>query len=331
MTRKGTAIEHLARRRPPAPQLVIGVDGGGTSTRAVIIDEQRRVVAEGHAGPSNPLRVGIVNAASAVREAIDKTCAEAGIQRTDVQAATIGLAGVRRADIRDRMRETLAHSLEIESIELVTDGDIALYGATGGGPGLVVISGTGSICCGMNNQGKRICAGGWGPIVGDEGAGSWIARRGLQAVARAADQRGPKTSLSAAACEYFRVSMPDDLAAAIYAPTMSNDRLAGFGKSVVQAAERGDVVARDIVTEAGQELAVAAIAVIRRLRMERERFPVACVGGVFAAGELVREPLRRELGRVARKAELSDPIFRPVIAAARMARGLLDDKLAVAV
>jgi N-acetylglucosamine kinase-like BadF-type ATPase len=150
-------------------------------------------------------------------------------------------------------------------------------------------------------------------------------------VARAADERGPKTSLSAAACEYFRVSIPDDLSSAIYGPTMSNDRLAGFGKSVVQAAEQGDVIAREIVTEAGQELGIAAAAVIRRLRMERERFPVACVGGVFAAGELLREPLRREIARVARKAYLADPIYTPAIAAARMARGLLDGKLAVAV
>lgn len=325
------SVELLAKRSGRLRQLVIGVDGGGTTTRAAILDDQERLVAQGHAGPSNPLRVGVASAASAVREAIDKACSEAGIQRSDILVAAIGLAGLRRADSRDRMREALVANLGIHNLELVTDGDIALYGATGGRPGLVVIAGTGSICCGMNRQGKRLCAGGWGPIVGDEGAGSWIARKALQAVAQAADERGPKTSLSAAACNYFRVATPEDLSTAIYAPTMSNDRLAGFAKAVVESARSGDTLARQILIEAGKELGQAACAVIRRLHMERERFPVACVGGVFAAGELVREPLRREILRVARRAELTEPVYSPVIAAARMAVSLLKGDLALAV
>ena len=324
-------VKLLARRPPQLRQLVAGVDGGGTATRAIILDSRQRVVAESKTGPSNPLRVGIAKAASAIREAIDKACSEAAIQRMDIAAVVVGLAGVRRADIRDRMREALRSSLGIDNLDLVTDGDIALYGGTGGGPGLVVIAGTGSICCGMNSRRKRVCAGGWGPIAGDEGGGSWIARKALQAVAQAFDARGAKTSLTSAACEYFRVSSPDDLSTAIYAPTMSNDHLAAFGKFVVKAALEGDEVAGGIITEAGKELAIAAAAVIRKLRMEQENFPVACVGGVFAAGDLVREPLRRGIIRVARRAYLADPIYSPAIAAARMAHGRLNGELAIAV
>jgi len=312
-------------------QFYIGVDGGGTVTRAAILDDQEQIIAQDTAGPSNPLRVGIARAASSIREAIDKACNAAGIQRNDILAAAVGLAGVRRADIRDHMREALRSYLSIDNLELVTDGEIALYGATDGGPGLVVIAGTGSICCGMNAQRKRICAGGWGPIAGDEGGGAWISHKALQAVARAADGRGPETSLTLAACEYFRLATPDDLSTAIYAPTMTNDHLAGFGRPVVKAAQAGDEIAARIVDEAGKELGIAAGAVIRKLRMEQERFPVACVGGVFAAGELVREPLRHGILRVARRAYLADPLYPPVIAAARMARSLLNGKLAVAV
>ncbi len=171
----------MVRRSAGFRRLVAGVDGGGTATRAVILDDQHRVIAEGHAGPSNPLRVGIATAASAVRDAIDQACGKASIHRDDILAAAVGLAGVRRQDIRDRIREKLSECLkEIKPIELFTDGEIALYGATGGAAGLVVIAGTGSICCGRNSQGKHVCAGGWGPIVGDEGGGSWIARKALQ-------------------------------------------------------------------------------------------------------------------------------------------------------
>jgi N-acetylglucosamine kinase-like BadF-type ATPase len=155
---------------------VVGVDGGGTKTEAVIMDANYQVIGDGRAGPSNPLRVGIAGAAAAVREAIDSACASAKLRRNDLLAAQIGLAGARRRELRERMRETLA-PLGVGEIQVGTDADIALYGATDGAPGLVVIAGTGSICCGINARRKRFCAGGWGPIAGDEGGGAWLARR----------------------------------------------------------------------------------------------------------------------------------------------------------
>jgi N-acetylglucosamine kinase-like BadF-type ATPase len=329
MTATQTTVDMLPRRRAPLRKLVVGVDGGGTRTRAVILDGDR-VLGEGTSGPSNPLRVGIANGAAAIREAIDKACAAALIDRDDLVAAGVGLAGVRRKDIRARMRDVLIETLEIKNIELMSDGDIALYGATDGAPGIVVISGTGSICVGVNRQGKHVYAGGWGPVAGDEGSGSWIARRALQAVAHATDERGPKTALTRAACEYFQVATPDDLATAIYAPTITNDRIAGFSKHVIEVARGGDAVARNILTEAGRELGKAAVTVIRRLKMEPERFQVAFVGGVFAAGEFVIAPLRDEIARVAKKAFIAAPHFSPTVAAGRLAQEHLHG-LAVAV
>jgi glucosamine kinase len=309
-----------AQRKPAlgARPLVLGVDGGGSKTRAVVAYAGGAVLGEGLAGPSNPLRVGVAAAAVAVREAADGACAEAGVRRIELVAAEVGIAGVRRADIRESMRAALA-GLGIKRVEVVTDSDIALYGATDGKPGLVIIAGTGSICCGVNARGRRACAGGWGPVVGDEGSGSWIARRALQAVARASDGRGRKTSLTEAACEYFNVASPEDLSTAVYAPNVTNARIAGFGGRVVRAGRKRDVVAREIVEEAGRELARAAVAVVRKLRMERERFQVAYVGGVFAAGSLILDPLGEEVGRAAPRAFIAPPVLAPAEAAARMA------------
>ena len=324
-------MDHLIRRRPHSTLLVAGVDGGGTGTRAVIMDSEKRVVGEGQAGPSNPLRVGIATAASNIREAVDKACSETGIHRDEIMIATIGLAGVRRKDIHDRTHEKISESLkEIKSIELLTDGAIALYGATGGQPGLVVIAGTGSICCGRNRQGKQVCAGGWGPIVGDEGGASWIARRALQAVAHASDGRGAKTALTSLALDYFKVETAEDLSTAIYSQTMTNDRLAGFGRQVLRAARAGDDIAFEILREAGQELGAAAIAVIRRLHMENEKFPVSYVGGVYGAGDLVLEPMEAEIRKVAKRAFLAQPLFSPVIAAAHMAHAHAQGEFALA-
>jgi N-acetylglucosamine kinase-like BadF-type ATPase len=319
-----------ARRRPvklqtkrptalAARALVLGVDGGGSKTRAVVADGAGEVVlGEGLSGPSNPLRVGVGEAVGAIRDAVDKACAAAGVRRVEIVAAEVGLAGVKRADIRERMRAGVAE-LGFKTVEVVTDADIALYGATDGKPGVVIIAGTGSVCCGINARGRRACAGGWGPVAGDEGSGSWIARRALQAVARATDGRARRTTLVEAACDYFNVAAADDLSTAVYAPSMTNARIAGFGGHVVKAAKRRDAAAREIVEEAGRELALAAAAVIRKLKMERERFQVAYVGGVFAAGGMILDPLTEELLRVAPKAFLAPPVLAPAEAAARMA------------
>ncbi|HEY6802897.1 MAG TPA: BadF/BadG/BcrA/BcrD ATPase family protein [Pyrinomonadaceae bacterium] len=312
--------ELLNARRVRAHHSVVGVDGGGTKTEAVILDENLRVIGEGRSGPSNPLRVGLTSAAAAVQGAIDEACAAAKLRRTDLDAAEVGLAGARRSEIRERMREILL-PLNIRNLEVVTDADIALHGATDGAPGLVVIAGTGSICCGVNARGKQICAGGWGPIAGDEGAGAWLARRALRAVAYASDGRGPETLLTELACNYFHVSVVDDLTTAIYAPSITNERIAGFGKDVVEAAKRKDEVAAEIVLEGATELGLAAVAVIKNLQMERERFQIAYVGGVFrAGGDLILKPISAQVAKVAPRAYFEPPHFSPAVAAARMAR-----------
>ena len=137
---------------------------------------------------------------------------------------------------------------------------------------------------------------------------------------------GPATSLSAAASKYFRVSNPSDLSTAIYAPSITNEYLAGFGKFVIQAAKAKDRVAREILVEAGKELGAAASAVIRNLKLERETFPVGYVGGVFASSEeLVLSHLREALLDIAPRAFLTPPKFPPAVAAARMAHERLND------
>lgn len=323
-TKEPLRVRHLRSGR-----MFVGVDGGGTKTHAVVVDDNDRVLGEGTTGPSNPLRVGVTSAAVAIREAVERACNMAQVRRSDIVAAEVGLAGTRRKELRARMEDALKN-LDIREIEVVSDADIALFGATGGEPGVVVIAGTGSICCGINTRAKRICAGGWGPVAGDEGGGAWIARRGLRAIAHAVDGRGPETSLTTAACSYFHVSSADDLSTAIYAPTITNERIAGFARPVIEAAKAKDRVSRAIMIEAGTELGIAAAAVIRNLKMESEHFQVAYVGGVFVAGEILLEALRYEVARIAPKAFLAPPRYSPAVAAARLAREHLN-RVALAV
>jgi N-acetylglucosamine kinase-like BadF-type ATPase len=315
MRRSSQKLETKFPRRPEG--LVVGVDGGGTKTLAVIMDEKQRVLGKGVAGPSNPLRVGIPNAVAAINEAIEKACDASSTHISHIRFAEIGLAGVSRSDLRRRMKSSLG---SLGSLEIVTDADIALFGATGGEPGVVVIAGTGSIACGINAAGRKSTAGGWGPLSGDEGSGSWIARRALQLVAKSIDGREEATGLVQAAVSYFQLSSADDLLATLNSPQMTNDRIAGFCKPVIEIAKAGDKRAKLILEEAGRELGIAACAVIRKLSMTRHCFQVSYVGGVFAAGSIVLDGFAEEIWKVASKAYISSPILTPAYAAARMAQ-----------
>lgn len=299
--------------------LYLGVDGGGTKTHAVLLDEQKNIIGEGFSGTSNPLRVGIETSVANIFKAITTASDAAKYSRTDIVAATFGLAGARREDIRSRVRERILRNLRIECIQVTTDAEIALFGVTVGKEGLVVIAGTGSICIGKNAAGERATAGGWGPLAGDEGGGAGIARRALQAIAKASDGRGQKTRLSEAALDYFRAARMEDLPVAIYAPQIDNAKIAGFAKSVVETACAGDDVASKVVVEAGTELALAANAVIRKLKLEKRKFPVGKVGSIFRAGNLITQPFMETIQMLAPKAFLAEAILLPAIAAAQMA------------
>jgi N-acetylglucosamine kinase-like BadF-type ATPase len=303
--------------------LYLGVDGGGTKTHVILLDEENRVVGEGFAGASNPLRVGVETAVSNIVKATEAACDAANRSRGDIVSAALGLAGVKREDLRQRVRESFFSRLRIKQIEVTTDAVIALYGVTLGSAGLVVIAGTGSICMGRNSSGETQTAGGWGPIAGDEGGGAGIARRALQAIAKASDGRGQPTELSDAAIEYFRAGRLEDLSVAIYAPTVDNAKIAGFARFVVEVAEAGDEIAIRILREAGMELGFAAKAVIEKLRLQKQKFPVGYVGGIFKAGELITNSLLETIHAIAPGAFLTTPKLIPAHAAALLGYELI--------
>lgn len=307
------------KRRSESARYYIGVDGGGTKTKAVVVNGDNVVIGDGSSGPSNPLRVGpetaIENIAKAVNGALDRP----NLSLNEITAAAFGLAGVRRGDLRRTIRDGFIKRFRLRKLEVVTDAEIAWYATTLGKPGLVVIAGTGSVCFGRNARGKTAIAGGWGPLAGDEGGGVGIARQALQAVAKASDGRGIATTLTRAASEYFRAAGPDNLIVAIYSPQVDNLRIAGFAKYVVESAQKGDAVARGILVEGGSELGLAACAVINELKLNKSEFPIGCVGSIFNAGKLLTEPLIKTVHTIAPRAFLTEPLMSPAQAAATMA------------
>ena len=313
------------KRGGTSHQLFLGVDGGGTKTHITLMKQSGEISCEGFAGPSNPLRVGVETAVGNIIKAVNEACDAGAVSRGDVAAATLGLAGVRRADLRQRVRERFMKSLGVTNTVVITDAEIALYATTRGKPGLVVIAGTGSICLGKNAKGELAISRGWGPLAGDEGGGVGIAQTALHSVAKASDGRGTATSLSDRAAEYFRASGPENLIVAIYSPQVDNSRIAGFAKFVVDAAKDGDAVATGILRDAGYELGLAACAVIKKLGLAKTKVPIGCVGSVFNAGKLLTGHMIETIRKVAPNAFLTEPEMEPAHAAALMARLRVSD------
>ncbi|HVE72808.1 MAG TPA: BadF/BadG/BcrA/BcrD ATPase family protein [Thermoanaerobaculia bacterium] len=297
----------------------IGVDGGASKTAAIVVDEQGNKLGSGLAGASNHLRVGIEEATRNVERAVNIALVEAGIAIKDVEYAYCGIAGSDHPSHREKVVEALRVFFPRGNFIVDTDARIALTGAIGFGAGIVVISGTGSVAFGRNSSGHEVRAGGWGPTLGDEGSGFWIAREGLSAIVRAHDGRGFATGMTDLLCAEYEMCSPDDLPQFVYATTTHVDDIARYGKLVIEAAQNGDDIARDILARAGSELAECVLAIARKLHMADSEFPAAFVGGAFHAGDLLLNPMRLRLQRDAPGATLQAPERSPVEGAAMMA------------
>jgi N-acetylglucosamine kinase-like BadF-type ATPase len=297
----------------------IGVDGGASKTAAIVVDEHGKTLGSGLAGGSNHLRVGIEEATRNVERAVNIAMVEAGVALRQVEYAYCGIAGADHPVHRARVVDSLSVFFPRGNFIVDTDARIALTGAIGFGPGIVVISGTGSVAFGRNATGDEARAGGWGPTLGDEGSGFWIAREGLSAIVRAHDGRGFATVMTELLCHEYQMCAPDDLPAFVYAATTHVDDIARYGKLVIEAAQSNDSVAREILARGGSELAECVLAIARKLHMTDTAFPVAYVGGAFHAGELLLDPMRLRLQRDAPASSLTAPLRPPVEGAAMMA------------
>lgn len=297
----------------------IGVDGGASKTAALVVDESGEPLGRGLAKGSNHLRVGIEEATRNIERAVNIALVEAGIAIRNVEYAYCGIAGSDHPAHRQKVIDSLQIFFPRGNFIVDTDARIALTGAVGFGAGVVIISGTGSVAFGRNAGGDESRAGGWGPTLGDEGSGYWIAREGLSAIVRAHDGRGFATMMTDLLCDEYDLCSPADLPRFVYAATTHADDIARYGKLVIEAAQADDNVAREILTRGGSELAECVLAIARKLHMLDDAFPVAFVGGAFHAGELLLSPIRLRLQRDAPGATLQPPLHTPVEGAAMMA------------
>lgn len=245
----------------------IGIDGGGSTVRAVVTDERLNVLGSARGGSVNPNSVGRDPAARTIKEIVSAALTLADVRVNEVHAVGAGIAGAMTAPFHDWLMEILRDVLPLARIHITTDMEIALIAAHGERRGVLVSAGTGSAAFGVNDQGDALLVGGWGYLLGDEGSGAWIGLQALKHIVQSSD-RGQPSILAERMFDLLQISEARDLVPIIYQPGVpAAPRLARLAPLVLGLADSDDV-AKGIVESAAVHLAELVNVLKERLKMD---------------------------------------------------------------
>lgn len=294
---------------------IIGLDGGGTATKGVMIDGEGGVLARASGESSNIQAIGAERLGENLAALVGNLAAAAGCSAAEVDHLYAGLAGAGRPADRE------AISLQLQSHGLAkqhtidTDASAALAGAFGGGPGIIVISGTGSICFGKDEKGTLYRCGGWGFKLGDEGSGYYIGQQALIAALKEFDGRGPKTVLRAHFEKKYELASIDLIISQVYSDKIDRTEIASNAPAVFDAAIAGDSAAREIIARAGREIGKLVAGAARRMGRAEREVDVALIGSIFHQRQVLLPFMQEEALRVVARVHFIDPRFEPAVGA----------------
>jgi len=298
-------------------EYVLGFDGGGTKTECVLMDSTGVIVARGVSGPSNPTRVGVEAATGEIEKAAELALREAGVARSSVVALGAGLAGTAQAEMKERMQTSLEHAFSGIVVKLFTDLEAALA-ATGEGPAIVLVAGTGSAAIARDGQGKIWRAGGYGPPFSDEGSAYDI---GSRAVARAMKEReepGAESILGKKILERLGCAAWPELEKR--ASVQPDQVFPMIFPIVAAAADGGDATARRILQEAARQLGALVKIVADHAGLGRESVTIVKTGGTVGRSAFYDAEVDTALTRAVPHANIGELRMSPAEAAARAAK-----------
>lgn len=235
---------------------LIGIDGGGTKSKAVLTDLQLNILAECKGNATNFLIKGTEEVSKILLNLIKECIEKKQLSFDDIASIVLGTTGAGRPKDAERLKEEFLNlcnreNIPIRSFEVESDARIALEGAFSGKPGSILIAGTGSIMFGKDASGNIHRVGGFGRYIGDDGSGFTLGRKGLIAAAKNLDGRGKETLLTQYINEQFNIKTPNELITEVYS---NNFDIPSFAPFVMKAAENGDEICRQILNEESDEL-----------------------------------------------------------------------------
>jgi len=302
--------------------LILGVDGGGTSTTAWLANREGLVLGRGLAGPSNARAIGFETARRGLDHSIQTAFLDAGLELQPVEVACLGLAGydrpIEKTWLEDWARATPWHGRLI----LVNDGDLVVAAGTPDGWGVGLIAGTGSIAVGRDPEGRTARAGGWGYLFGDEGSAYAVTLASLRKIARQADGRDESGSsvLWDRFREFLGIHSTGELVSTIYQEKFDRSRIASMAPMVVDSAEDDPSIFSEILRPAGLDLALLVEAVACKLQFRSGPLPLAMAGSFLLNCEPIRRVLLNELttrGHEVLVSTVPDPVAGALLLALR--------------
>lgn len=297
-------------------KLVLAVDGGQSSTLALLAAVDGTILAYGRGGPSNHYHEpgGHQRLESALRSSTQEALKSAGQSAEAVSHVVLGMTGP-----HPQARVITQALFPGADVQLYHDSVTALAGASVAQPGVVVIAGTGVVAYGRLDTGEEARSSGWGYLIGDEGSGYWIGIEAIRAACKADDGRGDPTTLLQKIPEYLQVHDLRELHRKLYAQEVSRDAIAALAAVTTDAARDGDAVAIRLLQRAGQEVAQAALAVITRLGQLERGQQIYYTGGVFRAGTLILDAFEAAVTTHSPNSSVHAAIFSPAVGALLLA------------
>ncbi len=277
-------------------KLVIGIDGGGTKTVALLADEFGDVLIEEVDEPSNFQIIGVETAAKTLLKLIKTCCTKVGCAPNMVAVIVMGLTGAGRLSDQDRIAEgikKLARSrhVKLNTIIVESDARIALEGALRGASGIIMIGGTGSIAYGKDSDGIIHRVGGWGRILGDEGGGYFLGREALLAVMRQYDGRGESTLLTELITAKHKLENVEAIISAVYSEKLD---IASLAPDVIEAAREGDRVAEKILQQGAVEIEEHVRVLSSKLN-STQKIHTVLLGGLLSGENLYSRIVREKI------------------------------------
>ena len=299
-------------------EMILAVDGGQTSTKAIVARRDGTILGQGRGTPCDHLHGanGVAKNRAAIHSAANAALANAGVRSDQIIGVGLGLTSApRERDASAVFRGIVDEICTPRAFWVDADFVSNLAGASAGGEGIVVIAGGGSIGYGLDSSGGEAISGGLGYLLGDDGSAWYLGLNALQAASRAADLRGPQTALLPLILAHYDLTTIRDIIRIVYDADFTRDQVSALAPDVVRLAREGDAVAADIVRTGGDRLAGIALGVARQLYQPGDQAMVYPTGGVFAAGDLIATPFRTRLSAEWPTAVIGEPRFPPVAGA----------------
>ncbi|MGH8169501.1 MAG: N-acetylglucosamine kinase [Steroidobacteraceae bacterium] len=277
----------------------LGVDGGGTKTKFLLIDETGRVLASHLEGPAYYLEIGLDRLREMLARGIGQALRQAKLREEELSYAFLGLPAYGEdSGLLPQLDAAPSAALPHARYRCGNDMVCGWAGALAGSDGINIVSGTGSIAYG-EYAGRNARAGGWGELFSDEGSSYWLAREGLRLFSRMSDGRAPRGQLYQQIRRHFALESDLDLCAAVYGKDIAQrSQFAQLSRLVTAAARAGDREALGLLDSAARELADMVETVRLHLQIPMNvAIPVSSSGGMFQPGNGLRGPFELELRR----------------------------------